>query len=363
VNARPLRILFALPGLHRVHRGAEVAFEQVARRLAQNHGHQVTLIGSGPERENEPYHYKRAPCLPRETFEHVPSIPYARDHYAWEDLTFAPALRRIYSPEDYDLTVTCNYPYTNWTLRSRRGQPRRPPHVFVTQNGDWMVQAKNAEFKHFHCEALVCTNPDYYARHKDRYRCALIPNGVDTAAFHPPPTRPQGPPTILIVSALTQSKRIPEAIRAVAQLPDAHLTLAGDGEQRHEIDTLAHQLLGPRYRRLTLPPVQMPDLYRGAHALLHMSRDEAFGNIYVEALATGLPIVAHDTPVTRWIVEDQAHLIDTTDAAAVVEALNRALDDPIDRVEARRAIARRRFSWDTIARQYSDFFEHVHRAH
>ena len=43
----PMRILFALPGLHRHDRGAEVAFIAIARELARA-GHAVTLIGSGP---------------------------------------------------------------------------------------------------------------------------------------------------------------------------------------------------------------------------------------------------------------------------------------------------------------------------
>ena len=38
----------------------------------------------------------------------------------------------------------------------------------------------------------------------------------------------------------------------------------------------------------------MPGLYRSAEVLLHMSVDEPFGNIYVEALASGLPVVTHD---------------------------------------------------------------------
>jgi glycosyltransferase involved in cell wall biosynthesis len=359
----PPRILFALPGLHRVNRGAEIALEEIARRAARDHNFDVTLIGCGPNRPNEPYRYRKVPCIPRESFEHFPRIPYARDPYAWEELTFAPGLMRGYSPRDFDLTVTCGYPYSNWVLRSGRGQAKRPAHVFVTQNGDWMVHARNAEFKHFNCDALVCTNPQYYDRHKDRYLSALIPNGVDTDSFHPPNDRAPRPPTVLVVSALIPSKRVPDAVRCAARLTDAHLIVAGDGEQRHEVDTLGHRLLGPhRYRRLTLPRAQMPDLYRCADVLLHMSKDEPFGNIYIEALASGLPIVAHDSPATRWILEDQGMLIDTTDAGAVVEALRRAIDrrSP-EQVQARREIATRRFSWETVAAQYCEFFKDVHR--
>ena len=66
--------------------------------------------------------FLRAPadCSPEDLFERWPSLPYLRDHYGYEELSFAPGLLRTFSPRDFDLTVTCGYPYTNWVLRWRR---------------------------------------------------------------------------------------------------------------------------------------------------------------------------------------------------------------------------------------------------
>ena len=44
-----MRVLFALPGFHRIDRGAEIALISVAKELAKT-GDTVTLIGSGQER-------------------------------------------------------------------------------------------------------------------------------------------------------------------------------------------------------------------------------------------------------------------------------------------------------------------------
>lgn len=358
-----------MPGLHRVNRGAEVVLEEVAARAAVRPGFEVTVFGSGAEQAGRPYRYRKLKGLRREWFEKFPRVPYARDHYMWEELAYAPSLYCNFRPADYDVTVTCGYPYTNWILRrGRKGARRTPAHVFITQNGDWMVRARNWEYKHFGCDGLVCTNPEYYERHKDAYPCALIPNGVDTARFSPVGSSlrgelglPVGAPVVLIVSALIPSKRVVEGVRATAALPSVHLVVAGDGEQRAEVDSVGRELLADRYRRLTLPRERMPELYRAADVLLHMSQDEPFGNIYIEALATGLPVVAHETAVTRWILEDQAYLVDTGDVGAVTAALARAVGGKSpERTAVRRALAESRFSWQSVAGQYCDFFARIH---
>src|SRR5580700_1180983 len=83
LQRRRLRIAFALPGLHRVSRGAEMALESVAQELARL-GHDIVVFGSGGERVGEPYRFVHVPCVRRERFEKFPSIPFLRTHYSWE---------------------------------------------------------------------------------------------------------------------------------------------------------------------------------------------------------------------------------------------------------------------------------------
>ena len=160
-----MRILFALSGLHRVHRGAEVAFISIATELAKR-GDEVTLIGSGPELPGQAYRYIRAPAISRERFERLPSLPLFRSETVWEEASFIPGLLKVYDPSAYDVTVTCSYPFINWALRGVGGN--RPRHVFVTQNGDWPAYANGAEYRFFGCDGLVCINPDYFDRNKDQ---------------------------------------------------------------------------------------------------------------------------------------------------------------------------------------------------
>jgi glycosyltransferase involved in cell wall biosynthesis len=355
-----VRILFALAGLHRVDRGAEVAFISVGRELA-NAGHSVTLIGSGPERPGEPYQYIRAPAVSRERFEHWPRIPALRNETAWEEATFVPGLLAKYRPGDFDITVTCAYPFTHWAVRRPVFGGKRPRHVFITQNGDWPAYSDKAEFRFFSCDGLVCTNPDYFERNRARYRCALIPNGVDLKTFAPGKGErekfgfPDKKPVILMVSALIASKNVAKGIAAVASVPDAMLVVAGDGPLRSELKKLADKTIPGRFRQLTVPAGEMPALYRAADVFMHLSVDESFGNVFVEAMASGLPIVAFDTPRTRWIIGDDADFADPAEQESLPAAITAALRrGPKDAAKIRSRS--KNFGWPAIAARYSEFF-------
>ena len=358
-----MRILFALPGLHRFGRGAEVVFESVAQKIALRREHQVTLVGSGEKRADRAYDFIHLPSVSRERFEHWPKFPFLRHEFMYEELSFAAALAGLPAVGQADVTMTCSYPYTNWALRRPRAG-KRPAHVFVTQNGDWPAFEQRAEARFFSCDGLICTNPLYYERNRERWHSALIPNGVDPSRFHPGPQRkaelglPTDRPVILMVSALEPGKRVIEAMRAVADVPDAYLVIAGDGPQRDEVDRLAGERLPGRFMRGTFRHEQMPDLYRSSDLFLHTKIRESFGNVYVEALSCGAPIVAHDDEVTRWILGDHATLVDSTSESALAAAIADALRAPRGPRDAA-AWAHARYSWEVVAGKYVDFFSDV----
>lgn len=354
-----MRLLFALPGFHRFDRGAEVALLAVADYCARA-GDTVTVMGSGYERSAMPYRFCHVPAINRERFEHMPTMPVLRGDTAYEEASFAPGLARRFRPGDFDATITCAYPFTNWVLRRPSFGNKRPVHIFVTQNGDWPAITRSSEYRFFGCDGLVCTNPDYYERNKTRWNAALIPNGVDLARFSPGPAArdyfglPQNGSIVLMVSALIESKRVADGIRAVATVPGAHLVVAGDGALRSETDALAATLLPGRFSRLTVTAPDMPALYRSADAFLHMSLLESFGNVFIEAMACGLPVIGHDTKRLRWIVGDSEPLVDTESLPAVSRAIADVLAMRNERPKTHDARAER-FGWDRVGSDYRTF--------
>jgi glycosyltransferase involved in cell wall biosynthesis len=363
-----MRILIALPGLHRLDRGAEIAFIAVAKELAQI-GDSVTLMGSGEPKGPTPYQFLHVPSIRRERFEKFPSLPVLRNEYCYEELTFAPSCLLRYRPTDYDVTVTCSFPFTNWLLRRPVLGRKRPKHVFVTHNGDWpayvsQTPARKSEYQFFDCDGLICINPDFYERNKGQWNCRLIPNGVDCERFQPGPSQrsafglPEDRLIVLMVSALIPNKRIETGIEAVARIPNAHLVVAGDGPLRASLDAKASELLPGRFTRLSVPPAKMPALYQSADVFMQCSKDEPFPLVFLEAMACGTPIVAHDMARVRWFIGDNEFLADMDDPAAVAEAIKRAsVPDPAGK--ERRVGRAADFSWAKIALSYRQFFQDI----
>lgn len=362
-DGNTMRILIALPGLHRLDRGAEIAFISVARELA-NTGDEVTLIGSGQTRAGDPYKFLRARSVGREHFELFPSLPVLRNEYCYEELTFAPHLFLRYRPNEYDITMTCSYPFTNWLLRRPTLRGFRPRHVFVTHNGDWPARSRGAEFRFFGSDGLICINPDFFERNKSRWNCRLIPNGVDCQHFRPGAAQrqlfnlPQDRMVVLMVSALIPNKRIEFGIDAVSRISDAHLVVAGDGPLRKKIVDAASENLPGRFTLLSVPSERMPMLYQASDVFLQCSKDEPFPLVFLEAMACGVPVVAHDIPRVHWFLGEDEFLTDMNDPAAIAIAIRRAhlhgsagREKRVDRASS--------FSWKRIAGMYREFLQEI----
>ena len=206
-------------------------------------------------------------------------------------------------------------------------------------------------------------------RGESRDRQVVLPHGVRVPDALPPritgdARRALGLPAdrrvILAVGMLdTAIKRTDVLIREVASLPAPRpflCLLGADGPDAHAVRTLASHFLGDDgYVARAVPHDDVGSYYRAADVFTLASLREGFGLAYVEALAHGLPIVAHDSPVTRHLLGDFATLRDLSKSGALADALDGALRTPLTDADraARHASARARFGWDALREDYA----------
>ena len=197
-------------------------------------------------------------------------------------------------------------------------------------------------------------------------RTLVIHNGVDTDRFRPP-ARPldQGPLMLVVVANLIPQKGVDVLLRAAARLPlDVwQLRVVGDGPEEQGLRRLAGELGIARRVEFTGLRDDVPDLLRDADIAVHPARwQEALGNTVLEAMATGLPVVASGTGGIPELLEDGVDglLVPPGDQAALTGALERLVFDPALRARlgaAARSRVLRDFTLEASVARHLDWCE------
>jgi len=124
----------------------------------------------------------------------------------------------------------------------------------------------------------------------------LVPNGVSTATFHPPlVAKPSSDPIHAGMAArLVPGKRQDLLIDISNELGFA-LDLAGDGDCMEILRARANACSSSRVSFSgSVADIEMPQWFRGINLYLHASCGETFSMAILQAMASGLPIVASD---------------------------------------------------------------------
>lgn len=149
--------------------------------------------------------------------------------------------------------------------------------------------ARDVLIEHFHlAPARVVTIPN--GRSPDRFR---PPSAEEKAQARQRLALPDGVPVVVMLAALSDEKRIDDAVQAVAALTDARLIVAGDGPQRGPLQQLADEVAPGRV--CFLGAVSAPErVLFAADVLLLTSASEGVPGALVEAGLCGLPAVCTD---------------------------------------------------------------------
>ena len=185
---------------------------------------------------------------------------------------------------------------------------------------------------------IIATSPRYIETspwlRPVREKCIVVPLGVGHRRFAPAPAPFDGPPTLLFVGRLRYYKGLDTLLHAMANLPEVHLNVVGDGPMRAPWETLAEELgIASHVRFLgEVDDTNLPALYHQAHlfVLPANARAEAFGTVLLEALASALPCITTEVGTgTSWVVQDgiTGLVVSPRVPQALAEAIRRLLDD------------------------------------
>lgn len=194
----------------------------------------------------------------------------------------------------------------------------------------------------------------------------VIPNGVDVELFKPAPMGDNNRSVfkLICVSRLVKRKGIDQILNAMAALRDENikLTIVGAGEYENALKEKCSALsLESKVEFMGFcRRDKLPDLYRASDAFILTSRFEAFGNVFAEAMACGLPVIGANVGGIPDLVSPKTGiLIEPDDIEGIRDAIltlknSRGLRETMGR--ASRHFIMQNYQWTEIASQFVQLY-------
>jgi glycosyltransferase involved in cell wall biosynthesis len=265
--------------------------------------------------------------------------------------------------------------FADFELSSYVRFPKRliRPNLLFT-NGGYFAPKAYAKIDYIHLLSPVAYQQALeYGISKERL--FMIPRGVNVERFRPVDAEAKRalrskygiPPDAFVVVSVghlgqASFKRTPWLIDEAAQLgKEIFLLLVGE-QDRTSVIHMQHceERLGDRFNMTTLPPEQMPEAYSVADLFALASLREAFGNVFIEAMSSGLPVVAHDSPVIRWVVGDGGSIIDMKRPGELANEIQFYVDNPAllrERGSRARNLVLERFDYESLKPAYLAMYQ------
>ncbi len=233
--------------------------------------------------------------------------------------------------------------------------------------GDKAVAALSAAAAFTACSAFV---RDFFVSMLPQARAAhVISAGVDVDAARSAQPYDRKRPYILCVSRLYLAhKAIDVLISAFAALaphhPELDLLIAGDGPDRARVEAIvAESALGGRIEMLgTVAQAGLWGLYKGAMLFAMPSRfAEPLGQVFLEAMACGTPIVATRTGGVPEIVREgeTGLLVGRNEPGELAAAVGKLLDDAQlrKRMSERGPALAAQYAWPRVAARFIEVYQ------
>lgn len=242
-------------------------------------------------------------------------------------------------------------------------------HSYTAHYGIGLLKKPIAAYlRHFHNKAACTLVPTISLQQQlesEGYRNVLVVSrGVDAELFHPAKRdatlrkswwADDDTPVVLLVSRLAPEKNLHVVIKAFEQMRQvngkAKLVMVGDGPARAELQK--------QYPHVIFAGMQTGEAlarhYASGDIFLYPSLTETYGNVTVEAMASGLATVAYDYAAARQHIRHDQNglLVPFADTEAFI-TLSKGLISDMNRVQRLRLAARQTvetLTWEHIMGQ------------
>lgn len=339
-----------------VNRGAEHSMLMLAEDWVKL-GHQVTVFQTGPKPKEANYQvvtiklpFKVNADKPKALIGKILARLYL-DRRGLASLIFSLKTYSLFADKFDVLIPTDGF----WQVMLAKIGAGKAKVVCVGLAGIGWTDADTLRLKPDHFVALSTAAKDWVKEISPQVPVSVIPLQVDAATYSQlkPNTKVKlKNPIILTVAALSRYKRVDRVIEAVKRLNEGSLLIVGRGEEAKNLKALAQSLLPDKHQFLSVTFEELPAVYAAADVFTLASQpNEAFGQVIIEAMAAGLPIVTTNDPIRREILGDKGIYIDPQKTTEFASGLASAL-------RMRRPVSYdlERFDRTRIAQKYEQLF-------
>jgi len=231
-----------------------------------------------------------------------------------------------------------------------------------------LIKKKEFEKTMKRVDRLICVNKEtaeFYSKYIEKEKIRLIPAGIDTNKFSPKNRVERDKIRIIGAGNLISRKGFLYLIDAVKLLKDLdfELVIIGQGPEEEMLRTRARELGNKVIFKGQVPFSLIQEEYRSSDIFCNPTLSEPFGQVNLEAMACGLPVVGSNVGGLKEIItEDTGIRVEPGDVRALSEALRMLISDEKLRRKLGHAARKRAvefYSWDVIASKYVDVYREV----
>lgn len=260
----------------------------------------------------------------------------------------------------------------------------RKSYIVWAQGSDvylqWRFKSTVSKLVFRNADAVIALTNDMEKAMQKIYDASIsiVPFGINLESFGNLPTKQAireklglntSDSVILFVGTLRPVKGVKYLIEAMNSIRQrdtkASLVLVGDGEERQSLEVLTKELSLEESVTFIgrVPNEKIPEYMAASDVLVLPSLSESFGIVNLEAMASGLPVVASKVGGLPEIIEDgeNGFLVEPKNPEQIAERVLLLLEDDTLRGKISRSNKERakQYSWESVVGRLEQIYSHV----